>query len=74
LKNLKWATGLDAGMINSFTSFSEFVITIKLTEEGFKNVDVIVELVYGYLSMIRNKGVNPEIYKEIASIYENKFR
>lgn len=74
LKNLKWATGLDAGMINSFTSFSEFVITIKITEEGFKNVDVIVELVYGYLSMIRNKGVNPEIYKEIASIYENKFR
>jgi len=74
LKNLKWATGLDAGMINTFTSFSEFAITIKLTEEGFKNVDVIVELVFGYLAMIRNKGVNQEIYKEIASIHENNFR
>lgn len=58
----------------SFTSFSEFAITISLTEEGFKNVDVIVELVFGYLAMIRNKGVDPEIYKEIQTIHENKFR
>ena len=74
LKNLKWVTRMDAGIINSFTSFSEFAITISLTEEGFKNVDIIVELVFGYLGMLRSKGVDQEIFKEIQSINENKFR
>lgn len=74
LKSLKWATKLDAGIINSFTSFSEFAITISLTEEGLKNVDVIIDMLFGYLGMLRNKGVNSEIYKEIATINENRFR
>jgi insulysin len=74
LKKLKWVTSMNAGIINSFTSFSEYAITLTLTEEGFKNVDTIIELVYGYLAMIRNKGVSPSIYKEISTIYENNFR
>jgi insulysin len=74
LKTLRWARKMDSGLINSYTSFSEFAITISLTEEGLKNVDIIIGLLYGYLNMIRNRGVDIEIYKEIKTINDNNFR
>ena len=74
LKTLRWARKMDSGLINSYTSFSEFAITISLTEEGLKNVDIIIGLLFGYLNMIRNRGVDIEIYKEIKTINDNNFR
>jgi insulysin len=74
LKQNKWVTKMNSGILQTFTSFSEFTISLILTENGLKNVDKIVEHVYGYLAMIRNQGVNHEIFKDIKTIRENNFR
>ena len=74
LKTKKWITKLDAGIISTLTTFSQFAVSISLTEEGFKNVDAIIDLVFDYLNMIRSKGVNADVYNEISTIYANNFK
>jgi hypothetical protein len=74
-KNL--AEKVDIGVISSFKTFSQYAISIHLTEKGLKNYEEVYELTFAYLNKLRtnqDKYVNIDFYDEISRIAEKNFR
>jgi secreted Zn-dependent insulinase-like peptidase len=76
-----------AGTTLANTEFELFSCTVGLTEEGLGNklplcafnkvighTDEILTLIYQYLNIIKEKGINKEIYDELHRIGELEFR
>lgn len=69
LKDLGWALSLGAG--NSFTYKDKalFTIQIKLTPDGFKNIDKIKQLIFNYLDLIAKDGISQWRFDELQAIF-----
>lgn len=74
LKKLGWVSGLSAGSSHKASGFSCFEVTMDLSVEGIEHTDDIVELVYNYIGLIEQKGVEKWIFDELSSISAIKFR
>lgn len=74
LKERGWADDLSAGDNLPLENFGIFCVTICLTKEGVEHVDDIVELLYGYIKLIRDKGIEKWIHDESAALGEMSFR
>ena len=74
LKANGWVDQLSAGAAIDDRNESAFVVSIKLTDEGLKHVDAIVGDVFGYLRLLRDKGVAAWRYQELARISDLSFR
>jgi len=74
LKNLKYAIKLDAGVMASYKTFSLFVVSIDITNEGFKNLKEIITELFKYINLMKNTPVNSELYKELSSIANTQFK
>ena len=57
LKEKGWANSLTAGCGNGSKGFEFFKIHLDITEEGIKHVDDIIIMVFQYLTLLRNQGV-----------------
>lgn len=76
LRKLNYAMELEAGVEDDFYSnsiYSLFTMTIELTDLGLKNVHEIIELTFGYLNLVKEKGISEHIFKEIKILAENDF-
>lgn len=76
LRNLNYAMELEAGVDDDFSSnsiYSILTITIELTDLGFKNLNEVIELTFGYLNLIRETGISEDIFKQIQVLAENEF-
>ena len=74
LKDLKWATSLSAGPSpESYSSHSLFLVSIQLTDEGNGHVDEIAEIVFQYIEMLREEGIQGWIFEELKNVGETKF-
>ncbi|CAH6421318.1 Zn-dependent peptidase [uncultured virus] len=49
-------------------SMSSIILTIVLTEKGFNYIPSILDEIFKYIDIIRNKGINEWIYNEIKTI------
>lgn len=63
------------GLSQSISTTSEdtsagtaFYIVVVLTEKGVQHPEVVLDMVFGYLAMLRRLGVNELLYKSIADI------
>lgn len=74
LKDKKWIIKMDVGIINSFTHFAQFAVTFSLTNEGYENVDRILEMFISYFNMFKSNKININTYNEIKLINENNFK
>lgn len=74
MKERGWADELSAGESLSLENFGFFGVTISLTKEGVDHVDDIVELVYAYLKLIREEGIETWIHEESAALADMGFR
>ena len=81
LKKKGLANELSAGTGISLDCFSTFRITIKATEAGMQQRDVVIGLVFSYLNMLRKRlqeessaGTFQRIYREIWQLSVNRFR
>jgi insulysin len=74
LKREGWADSLSAGPAHSSENFAIFEVNVELTAEGVNHIDKILELTYGYLHMIRDKGIEKWIYEEAAALAEMRFK
>eukprot|EP00188_Purpureofilum_apyrenoidigerum_P003990 Plantae.Rhodophyta-Purpureofilum_apyrenoidigerum.ctg4336.p1 GENE.Plantae.Rhodophyta-Purpureofilum_apyrenoidigerum.ctg4336~~Plantae.Rhodophyta-Purpureofilum_apyrenoidigerum.ctg4336.p1 ORF type:complete len:995 (-),score=223.91 Plantae.Rhodophyta-Purpureofilum_apyrenoidigerum.ctg4336:406-3390(-) len=73
LKKKHWAEDLSAGPDKSTDTFGTFEVKIQLTTQGdFRREDVI-ELVFSYLKLIRESGVQDFIFEECKSVSEMAF-
>ncbi|XP_068246780.1 nardilysin-like [Palaemon carinicauda] len=77
LKKKVWAVGLYSGNDESGfehnSTFALMSISVELTDEGFKNVDKVIEVVFQYLSMICEEGPVERIFNEIKQTEKINF-
>ena len=74
LKERGWAEGLSAGPGVSHPDFATFGITIRATEAGIANADEVVTLVFEFLDLVRDKGLDPRYRDELARMAELGFQ
>jgi len=74
LKEKGWANELSAGESRSCTDWSCFTISIDLTDDGLDHVDDVVEVVFAYLSLLKESGVQQWIHDETATVADCSFR
>ena len=74
LKARGWAEGLSAGPGMGHRDFATFRVSIQATEAGLANRDDVVALVFACLRLIREEGIEPRHYEELARMAEIGFR
>lgn len=72
LKN-KLAYELSCGPWNIGDYFTEFQISLTLTDEGFEKIDKVIEIISEYLQMLRREGIKKWIFDELKIISEFQF-
>lgn len=55
-------------------SFGLLEISINLTEDGLEHVDEIIQLVFEYMTMLRNEGPKKWLFDEMTNIQDLDFR
>ena len=54
--------------------YSEFIIRMELTPKGLGQVDEITAIVFDYLALVREEGIQERLYEEAARISDLGFR
>ncbi|XP_031430803.1 nardilysin b [Clupea harengus] len=77
LRKRCWALALFGGNsetgFDQNTTYSIFSISITLTNEGFRKVYEVIDLVFQYLKMLQILGPQERIYSEIQKVEANEF-
>lgn len=74
LKRRGWCNQLSAGSGVSGDNFKDYCVTFALTPVGFEHIDEIVTLLFGYLQLIRDQGLEAWRYDEKKWVLESAFR
>ena len=73
LKQKGWIEGLSAGMSERSLNESTFDIDLSLTEEGLKNTDAVIALVFDQIDLIKQSGVNQWQHEEMVQLQRLRF-
>ena len=65
---------LQSGIYDGNKSGELFMISIDLTQNGYENIDIIIHLIYKYIDLVKNKGVESWIYDEQRKIGKMNFK
>lgn len=74
LKGKKLANKIDVGAITSNKNFSQFALSISLTDNGLKNVLNVIDAAFKYINLIKSQKVDFEVYNEIQNITKIQFK
>ena len=74
LKSRGWVNTLVGGQKSGSKGFGFFVVNVDLTEEGIQHVDDIIELVFQYLALLREKGPQEWVFRECQDLNRMQFR
>jgi len=74
LKDRGWAERLSAGPALDTDTESLFDITIELTEAGLGHVAEVIEYLFRYLELVRERGVERWMFEENRTLAEIGFR
>ena len=76
LKKNNLASNVDCGNIGSFKQFSQFIISITLTNKGTIEFQNVIELVFTYIEFLKTnltEAINEDIYNDLLNISANDF-
>jgi secreted Zn-dependent insulinase-like peptidase len=73
LKSQGLANSLSAGSGMSGYNYKEFSIILNLTQQGMTDKDLIIALVFDYIKLIKNQGIDCWRYSEKHSIFNAAF-
>ncbi len=74
LKQRGWASTLNSGQKYGATGFGFFTVDLDLSEEGINHIDEIISLVFQYIRMLREIGIQKWIFEEINKLDTVQFR
>eukprot|EP00339_Tiarina_fusa_P025559 CAMPEP_0116996806 /NCGR_PEP_ID=MMETSP0472-20121206/483_1 /TAXON_ID=693140 ORGANISM="Tiarina fusus, Strain LIS" /NCGR_SAMPLE_ID=MMETSP0472 /ASSEMBLY_ACC=CAM_ASM_000603 /LENGTH=1123 /DNA_ID=CAMNT_0004695537 /DNA_START=168 /DNA_END=3539 /DNA_ORIENTATION=- len=74
LKKQGWVNSVTASSESELSDFETFEVTIGLTKRGLDYMDNIVEAVFSYIKMIRNKGIPRFVFFEVLQLEELQWR
>ncbi len=67
------ATGLSSGYSPEREIFSAFCVVVELTKKGLANYEKVCEIVFGYINMLKKKGVQNWIFEELKKVVKFQF-
>lgn len=68
LKKQGWVNGLGASTDAELSDFYTFQVSVQLTKKGLDNIDTIVEAVYSYINMLKDKPTPRYVYEEVLQL------
>ncbi|XP_047116668.1 nardilysin-like isoform X1 [Schistocerca piceifrons] len=78
LRKRLWATDIYCGNDESGgaenSMYSLFTISIVLTAMGYKNIDQVLNVTFGYIELLKRKGASFSIYEELKASEDMDFR
>jgi len=74
LKSRGWVNTLVGGQKTGSKGFGFFVVNVDLTEEGINHVDDIIQLVFQYITMLKDQGPQEWVFKECQDLNAMQFR
>ncbi|BHF59233.1 hypothetical protein SprV_0100219000 [Sparganum proliferum] len=74
LKNLGLANELSAGTYRPATGFACFLLRLTLTERGIDCVDEIITMIFQYIAMVKQSGIQEWIFNEDRDLEALRFR
>lgn len=74
IKAKGWANGLSAGAMPICPGSAFFTVSIKLTEDGLKEYQEVVKVVFEYISLIKESPPQQWIVDEVKGMAEVDFR
>ncbi|MGV3590130.1 MAG: insulinase family protein, partial [Gammaproteobacteria bacterium] len=74
LRARSWANGLSAGVGFTYEDAATFTVSVALTEAGVANIDEITGLVFQFIDLARQDGIEEWIYDELRVMAELAFR
>ena len=72
LKKENLIVNINSNVYENFLYFSVINIKFELNEKGLENYEKIIEYFFEYINLIKNKGINEDIYNDIKKINNNK--
>jgi insulysin len=73
LKHQQWAMGISAGSGINGSNFKDFNISISLTPQGEAHVDEILDIVFGYLTLLKQQPLPLHYFTEKQILAELSF-
>lgn len=73
LKKQQWAMGISAGSGINGSNFKDFNLNISLTELGEQHLDEILDVVFGYLTLIKQQPLPEHYFSEKKILAELSF-
>ncbi len=73
LKQQQWAMALTAGSGVNGSNFKDFNISMSLTELGEQHIDDIIEIIFKYISLLKEAPLAEYYYEEKQAIAELSF-
>ncbi|KAI8809513.1 Metalloenzyme, LuxS/M16 peptidase-like protein [Cladochytrium replicatum] len=74
LKKLGWAVSLSAGATTAGINFGFFKVSIDLTEAGEEHYEDVIVLVFQYIEMMKEAGIQKWIFDETQALSVMHFR
>ncbi|KAL2828052.1 Metalloenzyme, LuxS/M16 peptidase-like protein [Aspergillus cavernicola] len=74
IKAKGWANGLSAGVMPICPGAAFFTVSVRLTQEGLKQYQEVVKVVFEYIAMIKEREPEEWIYDEMKNLAEVEFR
>lgn len=74
LKQAGLARGLSAYPALDLPDSAMLRIQLDLTEQGWRQIDRVTELVFSFIERLRQEGIDPELYREEQQLAQMEFR
>ena len=74
LRHKGWANELSAGEARTCSDWSSFLISIDLTDLGLTKINEVVQVVFAYLSLLKELGPQEWIHQESSTVAACSFR
>lgn len=74
LKRKGYVNAVSAGNSDELSDFETFEVTVSLTKAGLAAVDDVVEAVFSYLSMLKDRNIPKSTFNEVLQIEELQWR
>ncbi|KAL4914462.1 Metalloenzyme, LuxS/M16 peptidase-like protein [Aspergillus aurantiobrunneus] len=74
IKAKGWANGLSSGAIPVCPGAAFFTVSVRLTEDGLKQYQEVVKVIFEYIAMIKEREPEEWIYEEMKNLAEVDFR
>jgi insulysin len=74
LKQMGWATTLAAANEEELTDFEIMTVVVGLTTQGLTHIDDVIQSIYTYISLMRDKSIPRYVYDEVLQLDELRWR